>query len=45
MRMSKRREDPKQKDQIRLMFNSLRIVVDDRTIQYIERKRERYVQC
>ncbi len=38
MRISKRREDPKQKDQIRLMFNSLRIVVDDRTIH---RKRER----
>jgi hypothetical protein len=42
MRTSKRREDPKQRDQIRLMFNSLRIIVDDRTIH---RERERYVQC
>jgi hypothetical protein len=39
VRISKRREDPKQKDQIRLMFSSLRVVVDDRTIQQ-ERERE-----
>jgi hypothetical protein len=42
VRINKRREDPKQKDQIRLMFGSLRIIVDDRTIR---RERERYVQC
>lgn len=33
MSINERREDPKQKDRIRLMFNTLCIVVDYRTIR------------